>query len=542
MTAQYNKDYSARRKDSALTNQGISGSAVDIMADAEIELGEMPDEEFARLEEFVHNYIDSQATTSTSTYSSPYSSFDDSSSVSSSGSSTSINSYSDDSSSALPSRSSVSRDSSTVRSVSFRSPRPSRKNAVDMSIIAQHIQPTHKITTAKSSVAQKMKPRFILPARVQLSTADLMEEMGNVMQSDSFGPSPSAEQLNEMNRAGRAPSPESEISTVDHEKAIGVRLLPSVSAGIISIDGGPPLFSSGAGIEAYFRMSSPHATQINFDTALIYESQISPHDKRDYNFGHKYQANIDELLPLEYDCRKYAKLDFPDGTRLGIHVVVHITALIEINLRIKHGLNIRLSPAYLYAMRPNRPLYGMCARDALKIGKKSGLASADVYSWEGDDELAPPIGKAILGRASGNTIKEYYRVLSVGSLKNAIRLLGACFILLPLYSGRPCFWCTDSPGKRTSNVQSAIVVGYNTDGFILNIWTNDWIGSRQSIFPFCDWASVIECWAVSLNFAPPPVGLRGSAEVIPALPTGRQLSSPKLPKKDVAREGCCAIQ
>jgi hypothetical protein len=303
---------------------------------------------------------------------------------------------------------------------------------------------------------------------------------------------------------------------------------------------------------------------MNFDTSMLYETEISPHDKRDYIFE-SVQGETCIGLDATYDVRT-CKQDSPDGTVKGHHIVVAIVAMLEINIRAKTRAVCQLSQSYVYTQRRLKPLYGINAREAFKIALKRGIADKDTYPWNGDDALAPPIDDAVYENARNHKIIMYARIASIAGLKKALMVCGACFILLPLYRGRPRFWCAsteaDIPQRGLLGVHSAVVVGYNTEGFILSVWDGSWIGDRVVILPWCDWDSVIECWTAHPDIEATPLPkqntlilpMRPSRSHMPASQSlydddrlsththARTRTCTRTHTRDGEKEWCCAIQ
>jgi hypothetical protein len=320
--------------------------------------------------------------------------------------------------------------------------------------------------------------------------------------------------------------------STDH--SISVTVLPSTTPGLVSVDGLAPLHARAVNapmemLASRFARVNLSAASLNISTCGLYESALSTRDNRDYIFESiRSRENTPSHVSLNVDLRPMMRDGATcDGTHHGgMHVAVSFAAMLALNTIRAAGKCPKLSPTFLYYNRKTRPMWGMHARDALRIMLKIGIAESSAYSWTGDDYHAPVLTEESLESAHMHRIAFYAAIASGLGLKLALEVTGACWILLPLFGMRPRFWCTDSTDTRgrVLGVQSAVVVGYDDVGFILTVWDSGWVGDRTMIFPYADWDSVIECWAapVSLDrlrvtetysraWSPPPLYVRAGA-------------------------------
>ncbi len=288
--------------------------------------------------------------------------------------------------------------------------------------------------------------------------------------------------------------------------AISVTVIPSVKPGVVSVDDAPPTQARAvnrplSALAGRFTKVNLSAVSVNVDTGGVYESSLSAPDRNDFIFESHHP--MDGLLPLGCDYREHmCDGATNNGTHHGgVHVAVSLTAMLALNTVRLAGSCPKLSPAFLYYNRRTRPVHGMSARDALRTLLKVGVAESESYPWDGDDYFAPVITESSYRTARRHRIAFYAAIVSTQGLKCALNITGACWILLPLFSMRPRFWCTNNHDTRgrVIGVQSAVVVGYAEDGFILTVWDSNWIGDRTMILPYTDWDSVIECWAAPVS-------------------------------------------
>lgn len=387
-----------------------------------------------------------------------------------------------------------------------------RRNALESTIIGQTIRPARVMTgvTAKSGGANLTSgsPRQLIVRRGTAASGLPLTPRYNVTDTALASPTPSAEEMNNIYKDSRQMADTMmtrSLSAAGADTRIAVTVLPATRGGLISVNNLPP--TQARAMDSPLSRLNSRVTQhtstasINFDTASLYETELSSHDKRDYIFETVQSSDYSDIA-TEFDCRT-CQQDRPDGTSRGNHIALAIVSMMEINFRARAGIVCSLSSSYLYTQRRLRPYYGISAREALKLVMKQGVCTKEHYPWEGDDALAPPITERAHISAREHKIIMYARIASCAGLKKALAVCGACFMLLPLYRGRPRFWCAsvgeDVPRKGLIGVQSAVVVGYTQEGFVLTVWNGDWIGDRTVILPWCDWDSVIECWTAHVD-------------------------------------------
>jgi hypothetical protein len=158
-----------------------------------------------------------------------------------------------------------------------------------------------------------------------------------------------------------------------------------------------------------------------------------------------------------------------------------------------HRITEYMSPEFIYYHRDNKPASGMYGRNVFQILQKIGCVPEAQYPYL-SGEAAPQPPEELYATAALHRIANYARVMTVDGLKRALLELGPCYLQLPLYSTRPCFW-RPAEGETPSG-HALVVVGYNKEGFrLVNSWGPTWNGDGTIIFPFDEWSAHWECWA-----------------------------------------------
>lgn len=414
--------------------------------------------------------------------------------------------------------------------------------------VAPEVNPSRRFMIGVSGAASIITPRYIC-VNDDADRSPSAEELNAVMRAAPSRPNSAYAQASSDARASGdahdAPAAETsqdrynvtnvEVSDGALSAAAGGRLitiLPAVAPGLVSIDGEVPT-QSRAVCQPLGKLAprpykvSLSAASLNIDTYGIYESSISPWDKRDYVFETTHAKP--ELICGVYDARHLLDKLRNDGSyHGGMHVALSVTIMLMLNTIRAVGKCPRLSAAFLYYNRQTRPVYGMNARDALRAAKKIGIAEMEAYTWTGDDYYAPHIDEQSYRTARRHRVSFYAIIASVLGLKCALELTGVCYILLPLFGMRPRFWCTNSEDTRNRvlGVQSAVVLGYTHEGFILSVWGTEWVGDRTMILPYSDWDSVIECWAAPVSLDALRVGDYIGSMIVNHPPADMRASEP----------------
>lgn len=451
--------------------------------------------------------------------------------------------------------------------------RESMRTAATASVIGQTIRPPRIINaTSKSSCMPRVVPplpRHPAHARVASNASTTSSPriltvipgltprycISTGTTTDTSALDTSVERLNDLYHPRTNVDTSAYSGAYTDEHTIQVTLLPAAKCGLVSIDDAPMSAARAVASSPLTLLSartSPHlspnasSASFNFSTALLYEAEISPTDRRDYIFESVAGGNYDSLAPT-YDLRTCMR-DSPCGSlHGGTHVSATVAAALAINLRGKCRLDVSLAPAFLYVMRRTRPNYGITTRECLRIALVHGCASMRAYEWTGDDDFAPEPRPDAMADAGLRRIIMYARVVSVAGLKLALHMCGAAIVLLPLYRGRPRFWCAEpqdvqSYRRGLCGVMSAVVCGYTQDGFMLTVWATGWLGDRVVILPWVDWDSVIECWITQPDVTSMELIGAPASALIPAAPS-RAITPPLVvARADDKKQGagCCA--
>lgn len=221
----------------------------------------------------------------------------------------------------------------------------------------------------------------------------------------------------------------------------------------------------------------------------------SPDNDRDAAFEAIVGGN--RSIPTEFSYVPFA----PPVRNQGPHrtCAAHTgTALKEINLR-RMGINIDLSPEFVYFHRNTRTLDGMCGRNVFQILHRIGTIPRD---HNGDFENMSWRRLARLRRmARRYRIAHYARITTIGGLKQAIYEVGPCYLSLPLFSQDEYFWRPRGSDPPTEG-HAVTVVGYNAEGFVLrNTWGENWAEGGYIVLPYSDWQYHIECWIAIDGFS-----------------------------------------
>lgn len=183
-----------------------------------------------------------------------------------------------------------------------------------------------------------------------------------------------------------------------------------------------------------------------------------------------------------------------------------------------------LSPEFIYYHRDVRPVGGMYGRNVFKVLQKIGTVPEELFPYKISRDIEP--SAELRGLAMQYRIRNYARVETVDGLKQALVKLGPCYMSLPLYCRKELYWwrktladipntladitvetLLESPRSsetRSSTGHAVVVVGYNSDGFILrNSWGPEWNGDGHVVLPYSDWPLVWECWVPIVDVQSP---------------------------------------
>jgi hypothetical protein len=225
----------------------------------------------------------------------------------------------------------------------------------------------------------------------------------------------------------------------------------------------------------------------------------SPASDTDFIFEHRASAQRNfyvAQMPESYDMRQNSQPSRDQGDRETC--AAHAAAAIkEIQENRDSGFKEQMSTEFIYHHRVNKPSPGMYGRDVFKILAQIGSVPERLYpglAVEPAAEPAPP-SQAAYQLAANYKIATFARITTIDGLKKALLEMGPCYLQLPLFAGRPCFWRAKK-GEQSSCGHAVAVVGYDRNGFILkNSWGPHWNGDGCVTFPYSDWSIHWECWA-----------------------------------------------
>lgn len=245
----------------------------------------------------------------------------------------------------------------------------------------------------------------------------------------------------------------------------------------------------------------------------------SPASDADFIFEHRASAQRNFYvapMPESYDLRQNSQPSRDQGDRETC--AAHAAAAIkEIQENRDSGFKEQMSTEFIYHHRINKPSPGMYGRDVFKILQQIGSVPERLYPGSAVEpavEPAPP-SQAVYQLAANYKIATFARITTIDGLKKALLEMGPCYLQLPLFAGRPCFWRAKK-GEQSSCGHAVAVVGYDRSGFILkNSWGPHWNGDGCVTFPYSDWSIHWECWASIDEKSKPEaeIGDMGSADV-----------------------------
>ena len=222
----------------------------------------------------------------------------------------------------------------------------------------------------------------------------------------------------------------------------------------------------------------------------------SPDDTSDWIFEHLAHGPPGTYMsefPDEFDLRKHTLTVRDQGER-GTCAAFAAAAIKEIQENRDNGFIGYMSPEFIYYHRQNKPGNGMYGRNVFQILQKIGSVPESMYPYKTnvDEPLQAP-SKKLYRYAAQFRIANFARVTTIDGLKRALLEMGPCYLLLPLFSTGPTFWCDDESKCRGGH--AVTVIGYTTEGFIIrNSWGEEWNSDGHIIFPYADWGAQWECW------------------------------------------------
>jgi len=223
----------------------------------------------------------------------------------------------------------------------------------------------------------------------------------------------------------------------------------------------------------------------------------SPKDDRDFQFEYLAgltETTIEVVVPETLDLRDPripVRDQGPDGACVGFSC-----ACMKTWQETKDTSDIiedQMSPAFVYNMRDNRSISGMIPRNALEILRLYGIVYEKDFPYVPGNIVIP--AGSLLAKASRFKIDGYAMVRTLIGLKQALASSGVCILILPVYNFTKQFWIA-SAGETLKGYHCVSIVGYNTEGFILqNSWGTKWGNDGYTIYPYLQWGSHVECWS-----------------------------------------------
>lgn len=236
--------------------------------------------------------------------------------------------------------------------------------------------------------------------------------------------------------------------------------------------------------------------QDNIKPQLIIQKSLL--DKRDYKYETIFakQLGNTNTLPRTLDYRNILLNVRNQGTQ-GSCAAMSASCIKEYQEykdAFKETHKLYFSPQFIYNNRSNQDGYGMYTRDLMKILHKLGCCLEDTYPY-GRIEKPADIDKYIYDEASNYKISAYSSIDTITATKHALVNNGPCLISLPVFNYDGDFWNKSETYNKLIGGHAVVIVGYNTDGFILrNSWGNKWNGNGYAVFPYKQWGKQWEIW------------------------------------------------
>ena len=198
-----------------------------------------------------------------------------------------------------------------------------------------------------------------------------------------------------------------------------------------------------------------------------------------------------------------------DQETYGTCVPFAIASIIEFHFSLQNITKDYLSPAFIYANRPNVSSITstsdyMSLQEGLTIISTNGIATESTYPYTRDNLTTKLSNKVINEGLSNMKFKNIAIIKSISELKSAVTNHGPCVITIKVYSSATgninpnnIIW-KSTPGYDTLQGSHAVsVVGYDLINFtIRNSWGTTFGVNGYIDIPFSDWDCVIDCMTI----------------------------------------------
>lgn len=225
------------------------------------------------------------------------------------------------------------------------------------------------------------------------------------------------------------------------------------------------------------------------------------------------------LIPLKpvIDKRDLVPKILDQGTE-GACTGFGLAAVINL-LNAEKDNKFRVSPRMLYEMAkmhdewPGEDYAGSSCRGAIRGWKNMGVCSEEIWLYDPDSPGEISIERA--SNARSNALGAYYRLRAeLNDYHAALNEVGAIYVSADVHSG----WfnpkilgnselATIQPNANVSGGHAFAIVGYNSDGFIVqNSWGKGWGSDGFALWLYEDWiSSISDGWVFRLAIPTPQV-------------------------------------
>ena len=227
--------------------------------------------------------------------------------------------------------------------------------------------------------------------------------------------------------------------------------------------------------------------------SFLLNVEPSPIDERDFVAETIYPTTVN--YPAELDYRPMLQPIRNQGSQgtCSAQVAACIKEYQEKKLQNLSGLDDKMSPQFIYNIRPEPDYEGMTPRETMQLLQKIGICREAIYPYGLKDNYTS-IPQDAFADAENFKIDNYAQINTVEGLKKALYTDGVCYVCFPVFNETPRMWKARQ-GETNMGGHAMAIVGYNSKGFIIrNSWGDNWGDNGYTIYPYEDWGAHIEIW------------------------------------------------
>lgn len=231
------------------------------------------------------------------------------------------------------------------------------------------------------------------------------------------------------------------------------------------------------------------------------------------------------LIQLQPEIDNRMDTHILDQGKEGACTGFGLTAVINLLNAKKRNLEFKASPRMLYEMAkkhdewPGEDYAGSSCRGAIRGWKNMGVCSEKDWPYDTRNPGHLTIYRAYAARS--NTLGAYYRLMpEINDYHAALNEVGAVYVSATVHSGwfNPKAKKTNElaliqPGRVSEGGHAFAIVGYNTEGFIVqNSWGRRWGSKGFALWLYEDWIeNISDGWVFRLAISTPRIfGLTSS--------------------------------